>query len=124
MDGRKTANILVIEDDDAFRRLVEQMLQRGGYTVFPVRDFTAAIEIIEGDQPIDLLLTDVSLPAGTPHGISVAQMAKTRRPHLKVVFMTGSYDPGMLDAMTDGAALLTKPFRAEKLLAAVESALG
>lgn len=123
MDGHKTANILVIEDDEAFRRLVAQILERGGFNVFPVRDFTAAIQIIESNQPIELLLTDVGLPAGTPHGISIAQMAKTRRPLLKIVYMSGSYDPAMLRTMIDGASFLMKPFRAEKLIEAVETAL-
>jgi DNA-binding NtrC family response regulator len=121
--GQRDASILVIEDDEAFRRVVVTILERGGFKVIAVRDFTAAIAIVESDQPIDLLLTDVGMPVGTPHGLSIAQMAKTRRPRLKVLYMSGSYDAGQIGAMVDGAAFLSKPFRPERLIQSVETAL-
>jgi hypothetical protein len=120
---QRDASILVIEDDEAFRRVVVTILERGGFHVLSVRDFAAAIEIIESDQRIDLLLTDVGMPAGTPHGLSIAQMAKTRRPRLKVLYMSGSYDSGQIGAMIDGALFLSKPFRPERLIQTVETAL-
>jgi DNA-binding NtrC family response regulator len=120
---QRDASILVIEDDEAFRRVVVTILERGGFKVLPVRDFAAAIEIIESDVRIDLLLTDVGMPAGTPHGLSIAQMAKTRRPRLKVLYMSGSYDARQIGAMLDGALFLSKPFRPERLIQSVETAL-
>lgn len=120
---RRDVSILVIEDDEAFRRVVVTILERGGFRVIPVRDFAAAIEVIESDQRIDLLLTDVGMPAGTPHGLSIAQMAKTRRPRLKVLYMSGSYDAGQIGAMIDGSLFLSKPFRPERLIQSVETAL-
>ncbi len=122
--GQRDASILVIEDDEAFRRVVVTILERGGFKVMAVRDFAAAIAVIEGEQPIDLLLTDVGMPVGTPHGLSIAQMAKTRRPRLKVLYMSGSYDVAQIGAMIDGAAFLGKPFRPEHLIRSVETALG
>ena len=123
MGQRDDGSILVIEDDDAFRRVVTTILERQGFKVVAVRDFAAAIAVIESNQPIALLLTDVGLPVGTPHGLSVAQMAKSRRPHLKVLYMSGSYDPEQIGAIIDGASFLAKPFRPEQLIKAVETAL-
>jgi DNA-binding NtrC family response regulator len=120
---KRDASILVIEDDEAFRRVVVAILERGGFKVIATRDFAAAIEVIESDARIDLLLTDVGMPAGTPHGLSIAQMAKTRRPRLKVVYMSGSYDAQQIGAMLDGAMFLSKPFRPEQLIQLVETAL-
>lgn len=121
--GQRDISILVIEDDDSYRRLVTTILEKSGFTVIPVRDFAAAIEVIESDRRVDLLLTDVGMPAGTPHGLSIAQMAKARRPSLKVLYMSGSYDSQQIGTMLDGALFLNKPFRPEGLIQAVETAL-
>lgn len=123
MDEQRDASILLIEDDEAFRRVVVTILERNGFKVTAVHDFGAAIRIIESDEPIDLLLTDVGMPVGTPHGLSIAQMAKTRRPRLKVIYMSGSYDAGQIGAMIEGALFLNKPFRPERLIQSVETAL-
>ncbi len=123
MSEDRELRILVIEDDDAFRRVVVHILQRGRFKVTAVPDFTAAIEIIESDEPIDLLLTDVGMPTGTPHGVSIAQMARSRRPRLKILYMSGSYDAAKIKSVIDGAQFLPKPFLPEQLIRAVEAVL-
>lgn len=123
MGQQRDASILVIEDDEAFRRVVVTILERSGFKVIPVSDFGTAIRIIESDERIDLLLTDVGMPAGTPHGLSIAQMAMARRPRLKIVYMSGSYGASQIGAMIDGALFLNKPFRPEQLIQSVETAL-
>lgn len=120
---RSDANIMVVEDDDTFRRVVVQILENGGFKALPCRDFAEAIGVIESGQPVDLLLTDIGMPSGTPHGVSIAQMAKARRSRLKLLFMSGSYDAGLIASVIDGARFLAKPFRPEALLQAVDSAL-
>jgi CheY-like chemotaxis protein len=123
MTEQGKARILVIDDDDAFRRMIGQMLERAGFVVMPAHDFSAAIKFIDSDAPIDLLLTDVGMPAGTPHGVSIALMARTKRPRLKVVYMSGTHSAAQIDAVADAAAFLAKPFRQDDLLRIVESVL-
>lgn len=116
-------HVLVVEDEPAFRRLVVRMLERAAYRVTPAEDYVAALRLVETDHTISLLLIDVGMPVGTPHGISIAKMSQLRQARLKVVYMTGG-DAEQIAEHTDGAAVLQKPFPAEQLVAAIKSALG
>jgi CheY-like chemotaxis protein len=66
--------ILVLEDDDAFRRLVVRILAGAGLDVLEARDFASTIASVEGARRIDLLLADVGMPAQTPQGMPIARM--------------------------------------------------
>ncbi len=123
MPSKQGAHILVIEDDDSFRSTVVQMLERSGYRATAVPAFAAAIEIIESSERVDLLLTDIHMPAGTPHGVAIAQMAQLRRPSLKVVYMSGSYDITDISPLVDNARILQKPFLRNTLIESIEAAL-
>jgi len=124
MNGRSDIRILVIEDDEAYRRLVAQILQRAGFTVALASDFDSGMRVIESPDRLDLLLSDISLPAGTPHGLSIGRMAKSRRPDLKIIYMSGSYNVGEIAAMAEDAKVLPKPFFPKELMAAIETTLG
>ncbi len=123
MNGRSDIRILVIEDDEAFRRLAAQILQRAGYTVAVARDFDTGMQVIESTDRLDLLLSDINLPAGTPHGLSIGRMAQSRRPDLKIIYMSGAYNLAEIDAVAEGAKMLSKPFFAKDLISAIESSL-
>jgi CheY-like chemotaxis protein len=123
MSEQEKARILLIEDDDALRRMAAQMLEQAGFAVMPAHDYSAAIKFIDGDAPIDLLLTDIGMPAGTPHGVSIALMARSKRPRLKIVYMSGTHSAAQIDAVADAAAFLAKPFRRDDLIRAVSDAL-
>jgi two-component system cell cycle sensor histidine kinase/response regulator CckA len=110
--------ILLVEDDDAFRRGVSLTLSRAGFTVIPCGDVPTAIGVIDSGQPVDLLLSGI-VAAREP---SLAQIAKARLARLKLLVMGDRNDAGA--ATTDGAPFLTKPFQPDALLEAVENALG
>ena len=113
-------HILVVEDDASWLDLVRNMLERGGHQVSAFPDYRGALELLESKTAIDLLLTDIQLPQGTPHGLSLARMAKARRRRLPVLFMTG--DPDMArEVDEDLGPTLIKPFKRASLLAAVQS---
>lgn len=118
------ASILVIEDDEAYRHVVITILENAGFEVLPASDFASAMPIIESKERVDLLLTDIVMPTGTPQGIAIALMARERRPNLKVVYMSGHHDVRYVGALIDGAEFLRKPFRAPQLIALIESVLG
>jgi CheY-like chemotaxis protein len=71
------AHIVVVEDDPQYRRLVVRMLEAAGYRATATDGFTAALGAIEGAVPVDLLLADVGMPAGSPTG---SPSAKSPRP--------------------------------------------
>jgi PAS domain S-box-containing protein len=103
--------VLVIDDEDAIRLLVADVLEEAGYRVLSAPDGGAGLKILQSDARVDLLITDVGLPGGV-NGRQVADAARTTRPDLKVLFITGYAENavvgnGHLDA---GMQVITKPF--------------
>jgi PAS domain S-box-containing protein len=109
--------ILVVEDEDAVRRLVCRILRREGYSVLQASDGAGALEEwAEHSGEIDLVLTDVVMP-----GMSGRELAE--RLEVEPVFMSGYTDDVMLRHGVEGVRLVQKPFDAPTLVAAVRGAL-
>jgi PAS domain S-box-containing protein len=103
--------VLVIDDDPIVRMLMVEVMREAGYAVLDAGDGVAALRILQSDRRIDLLITDVGLPGGM-NGRQVADAARTWRPALKVLFVTGyaenaAIGNGQLD---EGMRVITKPF--------------
>ena len=115
--------ILVVEDSADYRRLVARMLQDGGFKVIEAADFTEAMRTIEGGQDLTLLLADIGMPAGTPHGFSIGAIARRHRPELKIVYMTGGQDARQFSLNPGDSIVLLKPFTGDELIATINAAL-
>lgn len=102
--------ILVVEDDHAVRMLVVDVLSELGYEAIEADDAGAALETIRTDQQIDLMISDVGLPG--MNGRQLADIARSHRPGLRVLFMTGyaGAESVRLATLDDGMAVMTKPF--------------
>jgi PAS domain S-box-containing protein len=112
--------VLIIDDEEGIRMLVADVLEEAGYRVLTAPDGPAGLRILQSDARIDLLITDVGLPGGV-NGRQVADAARTTRPELKVLFITGYAENavvgnGHLDA---GMQVITKPFAMSALGARV-----
>ncbi len=116
-------HILVVEDDEAYSRLLKRMLEGAGFRVTLAQDFVTALHVIEGSEDVDLLLADINMPPGSPHGLSIGLMAASKRQHLKVVYMTGSADPAQIARFAPKAKLLRKPFAMQELMDAIGATL-
>ncbi len=115
--------ILVVEDNDDVRAYSTSILSELGYIVVEAPEADAALKILQSDQRVDLLFTDVVLPGKS--GRVLADAAHEVRPDLKILFTTGYsrnaiVHQGRLDA---GVQLLTKPFTFEQLAARVRDLL-
>jgi two-component system cell cycle sensor histidine kinase/response regulator CckA len=116
--------VLVVEDEDGVRTLVERVLGRAGYTVLTARDGPAALDVVEGPgTPVDLVITDIVMPGMT--GLELARQARQVRPALRVLYMSGwatdTFDEIGQDERT--ADVLVKPFAAHELIARVATLL-
>jgi DNA-binding NtrC family response regulator len=88
--------ILLVDDDPALGNVLKEYLIEERFDVIHLHDSMAALVLLETRQDIDLLLADIALREGTPHGISLALMARRLVPAIRVVFMTGH--PDLLEA--------------------------
>jgi CheY-like chemotaxis protein len=102
--------ILVVEDEAAVRSTVRRQLETLGHTVLIAETAAAALPILKGAAPPDVLLTDVVLGSGM-NGIDLADAARVFTPGLPVIFMSGfTAVPEAQKRISDsGAPLLTKP---------------
>ncbi|OAI54089.1 hypothetical protein AYO44_15475 [Planctomycetaceae bacterium SCGC AG-212-F19] len=121
---RGTETILLVEDDDVVRALMQTVLERHGYTVMEASHGVEALAIVESyEGPLHLLLTDVVMPHMNGRQL-YAQVARLR-PGLKVLYMSG-YTGGAiahLGELEAEAAFLQKPFPAETLARKVREVL-
>jgi DNA-binding response OmpR family regulator len=83
--------ILLVEDDPMLRHAIDRNLTEAGYAVVAAADTMAALDEIT-TRRIDVLVTDIVMPQGKPHGLALARMARIQRPGFPVMFMTGYHD--------------------------------
>ncbi len=88
------AHILVVEDDPVFGAALCQVLNVRGYGATLTTGFNDALQVLEAEQPIDLLLVDIVMPDGV-NGLALSRMARLRRRDLKVLYITGYNIPGV-----------------------------
>ena len=121
--GDRSEIILVVEDDALMRRLATEALHELGYTVFDSENAANALAILDREDGVKLLFTDVVMP--DTNGKKLADEALRRRPKLKVLFTTGYtanavVHGGVLDP---GVQLISKPFTLDQLAAKVRAVL-
>ena len=112
--------ILLVDDDDPVRAVTVGMLRELGYDVRDAASGKAALDLLQQDEGIDLLLTDLVMP--TMNGVQLAAMARASRPDLPVVFISGHANSIGESMVLDGQ-LLRKPFDVDDLSRVLEDAL-
>jgi PAS domain S-box-containing protein len=119
--GRET--VLLVEDEDAVRRLVREVLTERGYEVFAAARGEEALDLVARiDGPIHLVLTDLIMPGLS--GRDLALRLDELRPGIRVIFMTGySGDTLTRAALAPGTTVLEKPFTPDHLATVVRAAL-
>ncbi|MBI3402674.1 MAG: response regulator [Acidobacteria bacterium] len=119
----RTATVLLVEDDEAVRLIISTVLQREGFRVLEAPTVGAACDVFDRQAAeIDLLLTDVIMPA--MNGPALAQRLIAARPELRVLFISGyahqSMSPGPEHS---NVSFLSKPFHASMLVQRVRQML-
>ena len=120
-----TETILVVEDAEALRLLVRELLESAGYTVLDAEAPDKALALVQSTPgPIHLVLTDMVMPRMS--GQELARRIATLKPEARVVFMSGLLGAG--DRRTrgpcePGTLFLQKPFTMDALMRTIRRAL-
>jgi signal transduction histidine kinase len=117
--------VLVVEDDPDVLDIAVETLSDLGYRILVAYDGVEAMAILERDEPIDLLFTDIVMPYGI-NGIQLARQARKLRQDIKVL-LTSGYTMQTLSAEYGAEkefTIIGKPYRQAELAEHVRRALG
>lgn len=123
MEKQKT--ILLVEDEDKLRELVEAVLVSGGFNVISACNGKEGLKLVEEGKvkDVDLILTDVIMPLMS--GKQMADLLKPLLPNTKIVFMSGYTDDALAPhgVLEHDVELIEKPFLAKNLVARIREIL-
>lgn len=114
------ATVLVVEDEAGLRIPIVRALRRQGHTVLEAEHGYEALAMLDAHgAPIDLLLTDLSMPG--MHGTELAQRLRARLPGLGVIFMSGVAADSLvaIPSQVPRTVFLEKPFQLARLIEVV-----
>jgi len=118
--------ILLVDDDEAVRRVMGEVLAQAGYAVEVAGDGATALALFR-QKPVDLVITDIIMPG--MEGLETIVEFLKQRPKLKIIAISGGGRIAANDYLPIAGALgasltLAKPFSVEELEAAVRTLLG
>jgi DNA-binding NtrC family response regulator len=119
-----TETILLVEDAEALRMVVREILEDVGYTVRDADSPDAALAFAHStSHPIHLVLTDIVMPQMS--GPELARRVAAIKPETRVVFMSGYADQGGAGegTLSPEKPFLQKPFTADALLTVLRQTL-
>ena len=115
---RAPARVLVVDDEEAIRRLVERILREAGCDVVTAAGGAEAMAVAKRVGTIDLLVTDLMMPE--MNGDELARRLRRAESDLPVLYLTGFSDRLFAERVTlwEGEAFLEKPSSINGLLEA------
>jgi CheY-like chemotaxis protein len=115
--------VLVVDDDDALRRLTERLLTRQGFKVLLAANASEAVDVVATNPSIDVVLTDVVMPGAS--GPELTQQLVGDHPTLKVIYMSGYTEDAIVHhgVLRPGIAFLNKPFTSQTLVEKIREVL-
>lgn len=118
--------VLVADDEPHIGRIIQMKLEQGPYEVTLVSDGRAALDELQGPEPIDVVLLDIMMPYAS--GLEVLAEAR-KLPHRRetpiIILTAKGQDADRRQALELGATdFFTKPFSPKKLLARVDELFG
>lgn len=115
--------LLIVEDEDEVRSLLEEALRDSGFEVELAKDGSSALAFLETrSDSLRGLVTDINLGAG-PDGWEVARRGRELIPDLPVVYMSGAAGHEWSSKGVPHSTLVIKPFAAAQIIAAISGLL-
>ena len=107
MPARRTARILIVDDDPLLLELLTDTLTAIGHDTKPAGDGAVALDILQTEE-FDLMITDIKMP--NVDGLQLLKKVRRHYPKMPVLFITGVASQEVIgQAEPDG--FLAKPFR-------------
>ncbi|MFQ5498879.1 MAG: response regulator [Candidatus Zixiibacteriota bacterium] len=118
---KSSTTILVVDDEDMMRSLLQSILSRDGYQVLVAANGSAALEVMR-ENDVDLIISDIRMPR--MNGFELLKTVKRDYPGTGVIMMTAFGDAySVKDAMLLGAdEYITKPFKSYEISMVAERA--
>ena len=83
---KATTRIVVVHDDPEFLALTVNALRDDGHDTAAFSVTMSALDALDAASSCEVLITRVQFPPGQPHGVSLALMARNKRPGIKILF--------------------------------------
>jgi CheY-like chemotaxis protein len=113
--------ILVVEDELFVRMVAADLLAEDDRVVLEASCAEEALAVIDAQDRIDLLFTDVNMP-GEMNGLDLAAVAHRRQPHMKLIVTSGAKQMAD-DEIPDHGIFISKPYPARILVELVQTKL-
>ena len=124
MSALTNKRLLVVEDNEAYSKVIELTLSGLQINSIVTHDAEAALQAVRSDGPFDAALIDVVLP-GEMNGRQLADMLKDEHPEINIAFMSGYTENAIIhnDRLDEGTIFIQKPFSINELKSVLNSIL-
>ncbi len=120
MPSRETKRVLIVEDEEMLLDIVSTEIEEEGFSVLRATTGEAALDILRGPDPVDLLFTDIRL-AGQMNGWSLGERAKAVRADLPILYATGYTDDHPQNI--EQSQFFMKPYRIAEVIRTIRAML-
>jgi len=120
-DQGRRGRILIVDDDENVRIILETMLETLGYDVVAAGHGPAALEVFEAGQ-FSLVLTDIAMPLMS--GVELARKIRARSPDTPILFATGYADFQAFGPELSDQIIVRKPYHIADVAEQIDAALG
>jgi CheY-like chemotaxis protein len=115
--------VVLVVDDEVFARLFAvQIFLDEGFTVLEAADAEEGLEVLDGNDDVGLLFTDISMP-GDMDGLGLVARVRSERPDVCLVATSGRVEPHVAE-LPQGGRFLAKPYTAHALMSTIRELCG
>ena len=117
------SKVVLVVDDEVFARLFAvQIFLDQGYTVLEAGSAEEGLDVLDRNDDVDVLFTDISMP-GAMDGLQLVRHVQAEHPHIAFVVTSGHSAPSD-ELLPIGSTFLAKPYTAHALMSAIADTIG
>ena len=114
--------ILVVDDEVLIRMVIAEHLRDCGYRVIEAGDGDEAIEVLQAEDRIDIVFSDIQMP--NRNGFELAQWVRRERPGVKVILTSGGVKAAeVAHDLCENGPLISKPYTLDHVVARIRALL-